>query len=70
MWWLGTKVWNEEMVRSLFIEEDVERVIELKVPQQGEDELIWILESTGQFSVKTTYHAQNIYHYDPEEARV
>ena len=52
------------MVKSIFIEEDADRVIELQVPQQGEDELVWILESFGQFSVCTTYHAQNIYYYD------
>ena len=40
LWWPGIKVWSEEMVRSFFIEEDAKQVLELKVPQQGEDELI------------------------------
>ena len=40
------------MVRSVFIEEDVDRVIELRVPQRGEDELVWLLEASRKFSVR------------------
>ena len=57
LWWPNTKVWNERMVKSIFIEEDAERVIELKVPQHGEEELVWLLEASGQFSVKSFFHA-------------
>ena len=40
LWWPNTKIWNEQMVRIIFIEEDADTVIELRVPQQVEDELI------------------------------
>ena len=58
------------MVHSFFIAEDADGVIELRVPQQGEDELLQILKSLGHFFVKATYYAQNVYHYEPKEARI
>ena len=57
------------MVRSIFIEEDVDRVIELRVPQRGEDELVWILEASGKFSVRIAFHAQNVYYFDQDKAK-
>ena len=33
LWWPSLKAWIEEMVRSTFIKEDVDKVIELWVPQ-------------------------------------
>ena len=68
LWWPQTKYWNETMVHSIFMEENVDKVIELRVPQKGEDKLIWLLESFGHFSVKSKYHAQNVYHFNSEEA--
>ena len=58
------------MVKSVFIEEDADRVIELRVPQKGEDELVWLLESSGRFFVRTAFHAQNIYYHEQHEAKV
>ena len=40
LWFLNTKLWNEQMVRSFFIKEHADKVIELHVPNQGEDELV------------------------------
>ena len=48
------------MVRSVFIKEDANRVIGLRVPLKGEDKLVWILKSSGKFFVRSAYHAQNI----------
>ena len=47
------------MVHSIFIEEDVDRMIKLWVLQKSQDKLIWLLESSGTFIVKCTFHAQN-----------
>ena len=68
LWWPQTKCWNNNMIRSIFIEEDVDWVIELWVIHQGEDELVWILESSGHFSMKIAYHAQNTYYFNKEDA--
>ena len=57
LWWPNIKSWNINMVRSVFIEEDVDRVIKIKVAQRGEDELVWMLEFSRRFSVCSTYHA-------------
>ena len=70
LWWPISKTWNETMVGSIFIEDDVDRVIELRVPQQGEDELLWILESSGQFSIKSTFHAKNIYYFNLKDVKI
>ena len=58
------------MVHNIFIKENVNKVIKLKVPQKGEDELIWFLEFVRNFSIKSTCHAQNIYHFNQEHARI
>ena len=45
-------------------------MLELRVPQKGEDELIWIFESSRQFFVKIAFHAQNIYYHDLDEDKI
>ena len=57
------------MVRSIFIEEDADIVIKLSVPQHDEDELIWVLELSGYFSIETSYHVKNIYYFNENNGK-
>ena len=70
LWWPLTKSWNITMVHRIFIEDDVEKVIELCVPQRGEDELVLILKAFGKFSVKIAFHAQNVYYFNQDETKI
>ena len=55
------------MVCSIFNKEDMGWVIELKISQQGQDELVWALEDFGQFPIKFTIYAHNLYYFRREE---
>ena len=34
------------------------------------DELIWVVELSRHFFVKTTYHAQQVYYFSEEDAKI
>ena len=48
------------MVRSIFIEEDVDKIIELKVPQHGEDEMFGFLRLLVNFLLVHFSHPEFI----------
>jgi hypothetical protein len=51
-----TKTWNEELVRSLFYEVDVDHILQIKLPKMiGEDYLASHYEKNDMFSVKSAY---------------
>ena len=58
------------IVQRIFIEEDVDRIIELKVLQHGKDALVQLLEALGQFLVKFCFHAQNLYYFNLKDAKI
>lgn len=47
------RVWDENLVRSLFLEEFAEDILRMPVPDPAlEDRWIWTLEKGGDFSIK------------------
>ena len=61
LWWFNMKTWNINIVHSIF---------DLKLPQIGENELVWILEVSRKFSIQIAFHAQNVYYFDQEEDKI
>jgi ribonuclease HI len=48
--------WDEQLVRSIFLAPDADRIMQIPLPQDGgEDRLAWDLEQTGLYSVKSAY---------------
>ena len=55
------------MVCSIFVDENANGIIEHKMPQEDEDELVWILESLDLSSMKSTFNAMNMYYFTKDE---
>ncbi|CAO1943396.1 unnamed protein product [Urochloa humidicola] len=50
-----TSTWDEELVTSIFGDEDAEAILRLPVHLQWEDSPAWHFESKGNFTVKSAY---------------
>ena len=70
LWFLNTKFWDKEIVRSIFVEQEVDLVLEIMVYQHNEEKLLWILESQDHFIIRSTFHARNAYHFNLDEVKV
>ena len=51
-----TGSWDEELVREIFREEDVQHILSIPVKQGYGDSLAWHYDVRGLFSVKSVYH--------------
>jgi ribonuclease HI len=55
----STGTWDAELLRSLFLEVDVKRILEIPINVQGFDDFIaWNYKKNGRYSVKSGYHLQ------------
>jgi hypothetical protein len=55
----STGTWDAELLRSLFLEVDVKRILEIPINVQGFDDFIaWSYNKNGRYSVKSGYHLQ------------
>ena len=48
--------WDRALIRSVFWEEDVARILCIPIKQGMEDLLAWHYDKKGVFSVKSAYH--------------
>ena len=48
--------WDEELVREIFWEEDVQHILSIPIKQGYDDSLAWHYDVRGLFSVKSVYH--------------
>ena len=48
--------WDRQLIKSIFWEEDVIRILRIPVKQDIEDLLAWHYDKNGIFSVKSAYH--------------
>jgi hypothetical protein len=54
-----TGAWDEELLRSLFFEVDVRRILEIPLHNQGFDDFIaWAYNNHGRYTVRSCYHLQ------------
>ena len=51
-----TGSWDEELVREIFWEEDVQHILSIPIKQGYDDSLAWHYDVRGLFSVKSVYH--------------
>jgi ribonuclease HI len=51
----GTTQWDEDVLRAIFLEEDVEEILKIPLRQGMEDSVAWSLDKKGVFSVKSAY---------------
>lgn len=52
----GSRVWNIELIRDMFVARDQDCIINTKVHEQGsEDRLYWCKETSGVYSVRSAY---------------
>ncbi|XP_026435095.1 uncharacterized protein LOC113332802 [Papaver somniferum] len=49
--------WNEQLVWDLFPDNITSLILQMRIPQQGSDRIIWEPSRNGEFSVKSTYKA-------------
>jgi hypothetical protein len=55
----STGTWDIELLRSLFLDVDVKRILEIPINIQGFDDFIaWNYNKNGRYSVKSGYHLQ------------
>ncbi|CAN1223742.1 hypothetical protein LINPERPRIM_LOCUS2142 [Linum perenne] len=48
--------WDEDLVRALFVERDVEAILKLQPPcGEEEDQMLWRVSNNGEYSVKSAY---------------
>ena len=53
-----------EIAHSILMFEDAEWFVDITVPKYYEDEMKWVLEAFGKFSMKSIYNVRNIDYYD------
>jgi hypothetical protein len=60
----GTNRWNTPLLRELFYEHDVQAILDIEIPENGQgDRIAWHFERNGVFSVKSAYRlALNLKH--------
>jgi hypothetical protein len=65
-----SETWDEELLRSLFWDVDVSRILEIPIASQGmEDFIAWNFTNNGLFTVKSAYHMEWEYRYCRRERR-
>jgi hypothetical protein len=52
----STSLWDEELIREIFWEEDVKHILTIPIKPGREDTLAWHFDDGGLFSVKSAYH--------------
>jgi hypothetical protein len=51
--------WDEELLETLFLLADVQRILEIQLNNQGFDDFIaWHYNKNGKHSVRSVYHLQ------------
>jgi len=51
-----TGAWDKQLIKEVFWEEDVNRILEIPIKHDMEDLLAWHYDNKGLFSVKSAYH--------------
>jgi hypothetical protein len=51
----STAQWDGEVPRAIFVQEDVEDILQIPVRQGMEDTVAWHFDKKGVFSVKSAY---------------
>ena len=50
--------WNVSFIQELFDPEDIQAILSIPLPiTPKEDKLIWVLNSKGEFTIKSAYHS-------------
>lgn len=52
----ATGKWDEELIRDVFWEEDVQHILSIPLKPGYEDTIAWHNDSKGRLSVKSAYH--------------
>jgi hypothetical protein len=68
---LTTGLWETGLLNSLFLEVDVNRILEISLHNQGfEDFIAWNYNKNGRYSVRSGYHLQWRHTFGPRAGQL